>query len=115
MNLPRPILLVITNARKWAFAQASLAKLRDSRSAKPEDLDKAKKTLADAAHALFKAVQELERFLSKPASKSSFDWGAVFGMIAKTAGMLEGVAAAAKGASAPQSRVIDTQGETIPE
>lgn len=118
MSLPRPVWAVLAGARKWAIAHGTLLKLLDSKSAKPADVDKAKKALALSAGELFKAVQEFEKFLRKPPQKSSFDWGAVFGLIAKGAGMLEEVAATArgpKGATRVNRTIVDTIGEEIPE
>lgn len=113
MALPKPVWAVLVGARKWAAAYGMLGKLLDSRSSKPENVEKAKKALAQAAGELFKAVQEFEKFLRKPpAKKSNLDWGAVFGFVAKTAGMLEEVAA--KGAPRINHSVIDTDGENIP-
>lgn len=115
MALPRPVWSVLAGARKWAAARAAFAKLADSRSAKPADLDRVKKALAAASDELFKAVQDFEKFLQKPpAQKSSFDWAEVFGMIGKAAGVLEGAAAAAQGTPRVHKAVIDTQGEEIP-
>jgi hypothetical protein len=118
MSLPAQVRTVLVNARKWAIAHATLLKLLDSKSAKPADVDKAKKALAMSAGELFKAVQEFEKFLRKPPQKSSsIDWGSVFGLIAKGAGMLEEVAATARGPKgAPRiNRTIDTVGEEVPE
>ena len=116
MALPRPVWSVLAGARKWAAARAAFAKLADSRSAKPADLDRVKKALAAASDELFKAVQGFETFLQKPPAtqKSSFDWAAVFGMIGKAAGVLEGAAYAAQGKPRIAKAVIDTQGEEIP-
>lgn len=117
MALPREVWGVLASARKWAVARAACAKLADSRSTKPADMEKAKSALAQASHELFKAVQEFETFLKKPQAKknSSFDWAGVFGMIAKGAGMLEEVATATRSAPRIHKSVIDTHGEEIPE
>lgn len=118
MSLPAQVRTVLVSARKWAIAHATLLKLLDSKSAKPVDVDKAKKALVMSAGELFKAVQEFEKFLRKPPQRSSsIDWGSVFGMIAKGAGMLEEVAATAKGKGATRVNrtIVDTVGEEIPE
>lgn len=117
MALPKPVWAVLMGARKWAGARAECVKLADSRSTKPADLEKAKRALAQASNELFKAVSEFEKFLKKPpAQQSNINWSAVFGMIAKGAGMLEEVATATtKSAPRIHKSVIDTQGEEIPE
>jgi hypothetical protein len=112
--IPKPVRDIITSARKWHVARERCRAVADSKSAKPGELDKAKKALSQASDQLSTAVQQFETFLrqdrAQPANpkKNTVNWGAVFGAIANGAKFLETVAAAPKG-----PHVIDTTGEPV--
>lgn len=106
---------VIVSARSWAKARELARRLSDSKSAKEEDLDKAKKALVKSSDALYKAVSALETFLSrKPKEtkpKKPIDWHKFLGAVGT-------VAKAVGSAVAPENlpimgRVIDTKGEDV--
>lgn len=113
MLLPKQVSDVLTTARKWAHARNVFVDLTDRKSARPEQVEAAKRALFAAGNELFKAVQGFEKFLlsrnaKKQSTKSSFDWTQLFGVVAKGAQFLEGVS---KSAKAPN--IIDVQGEEV--
>jgi len=110
MTLPAQIRNVVSASRKWAFARERCRAVHDSKSAKPDDLEKAKKALSLASDELFSTVRQFEMFLRRetikgPRQKSNVNWGAIFGAIANGAKFLEGMA------PSKDQNIIDTTGE----
>lgn len=103
---------VLVSARAWARAREKIRRLSDSKSAKEDDLEKAKKDLVKCSDALYKIISKLETVLSQtPKTKKAINWHKFFGAVGT-------VAKAVGSAVAPDSgiirgRVIDTTAEDV--
>jgi hypothetical protein len=103
---------VLIAARKWARAREKTRRLADSKSAKPEELEKAKRELAKTSDALFKAIVGFERILlRRPKERNKgFDWNRVLGTIGNIAKAVE---TAARQPETIYVEPIDTTAEEV--
>jgi len=111
---------VINAARRWLQTRLELKRLLDSKSAKPETVQKAKRTYDKACTELEGLVAKFERLLksqgnttsmSRSAAARKFPWQNFFGMVAEVAKAAETAVGVPQGKRTPD--VIDTEGETI--
>jgi len=72
---------VVERARKWAKARVTLRKVLDSKSAKPEAIEKAKLAFAKASDELELIVVQVEKLMArgvlKKKSSKPIDWAAL--------------------------------------
>jgi len=82
---------VLQAARSWAKAREKCRRVSDSKSAKPGDLDRAKKTLMRCSDKLARAVATLETMLRKKprVRKNGTDWHSVLGAVSVVAQAVE--------------------------
>lgn len=89
---------VVERARRWAKARNTLRKLMDSKSAKPEAVEKAKALYVKASDELEQVARQVEALASKGALRRKpqkpFDWGALANAAAVAAKVVEEVVSA---------------------
>ena len=82
---------VLQASRRWAKAREKCRRVADSKSARPDDLDRAKKALMRCSDRLARAVESLESMLRKKphTRKNGTDWHSVLGAVSVVAQAVE--------------------------
>lgn len=105
--------MLIAANRTWVAARTRLRRVMDSKKARPEDVEAARKALGKASTDLETAVRRFDHSVKTPHSGGkSLNLGDLAGAVAKMAGGIEQAVRARKGAP-PRVEVIDTDGETV--
>jgi len=103
---------VLLRAGAWARARERCRRLDDSKRASAAELNKARKSLAEASEALAVAVSKLERLLQGRRGARKVDWTKVFSAVGTFAAAVEASLRGARGKKGVMD-VIDTTGEEV--
>jgi len=105
--------MLIASARAWVVARTRLRRAMDSKKARPEDVEAARKVVGKASADLEAAVRRFDQSVKTPHNgRSNLNLGDIAGAVAKVAGGIEQAVRARKGGPV-RVEVIDTDGETV--
>jgi acyl-homoserine lactone acylase PvdQ len=123
VKIPAPVVAarkVVNAARKWAKSRSQYRKLLDSKSAKTNATETARRHHVEDTHTLEKAIIELEAAfkhysLATPkGKKQAFPWKDVITVVARGAAVLDRALTPDNASPQQTARVIDTHGEPMP-